>query len=116
VTGISRASALVPDIRSGYFGRLLVSPVSRYSLLLGLMVADLALVIALSMPVLVLGFILGVGFATGPRACSRSCSSAACGASRSPVFRTRSRHAPAARPVDAVRGCCDTTGAVAFSG
>ena len=66
VTGISRASALVTDIQSGYFDRLLVSPVSRYSLLLGLMVADLALVIALSVPVLVLGFILGVGFATGP--------------------------------------------------
>ena len=66
VTGISRASALVTDIQSGYFDRLLVSPVSRYSLLLGLMVADLVLVIALCLPVLVLGFILGIGFATGP--------------------------------------------------
>ena len=66
VTGISRASALVTDIQSGYFDRLLVSPVNRYSLLLGLMIADLTLVIALSIPVLVLGFILGVGFATGP--------------------------------------------------
>jgi hypothetical protein len=35
VTGISRASALVIDIQSGYFDRLLVSPVNRYSLLLG---------------------------------------------------------------------------------
>ena len=66
VTGISRASALVTDIQSGYFDRLLVSPVNRYSLLLGLMLADLALVIALSIPVLALGFILGVGFSTGP--------------------------------------------------
>ncbi len=66
VTGISRASALVTDIQSGYFDRLLVSPVSRYSLLLGLMAADLVLVIALCVPVLALGFILGVGFATGP--------------------------------------------------
>lgn len=66
VTGVSRASALVTDIQSGYFDRLLVSPVNRYSLLLGLMLADLALVIALSLPVLVLGFVLGVGFATGP--------------------------------------------------
>jgi ABC-2 type transport system permease protein len=66
VTGVSRASALVTDIQSGYFDRLLVSPVNRYSLLLGLMVADLALVIALSLPVLVLGFVLGVGFVTGP--------------------------------------------------
>ena len=66
VTGVSRASALVTDIQSGYFDRLLVSPVNRYSLLLGLMVADFALVVALCVPVLVLGFILGVGFATGP--------------------------------------------------
>ena len=66
VTGISRASALVTDIQSGYFDRLLVSPVNRYSLLLGLMVADLVLVMALCVPVLILGFILGVGFATGP--------------------------------------------------
>jgi ABC-2 type transport system permease protein len=66
VTGISRASALVTDIQSGYFDRLLVSPVNRYSLLLGLMIADLALVIALCLPVLTLGFVLGVGFVTGP--------------------------------------------------
>lgn len=66
VTGISRASALVTDITSGYFDRLLLTPVSRSSLLLGLMVADFALVVALSVPVLVLGFVLGVGFVTGP--------------------------------------------------
>lgn len=66
VTGVSRASALVTDIQSGYFDRLLVSPVNRYSLLLGLMIADLTLVMALCVPVLVLGFVLGVGFATGP--------------------------------------------------
>ena len=66
VTGISRASALVTDIQSGYFDRLLVSPVNRYSLLLGLMVADLVLVIALCLPVLALGFFLGVGFESGP--------------------------------------------------
>lgn len=65
VTGVSRASALVTDIQSGYFDRLLVSPVNRYSLLLGLMVADFALVIALSVPVLALGFVLGVSFETG---------------------------------------------------
>ena len=66
VTGVSRASGLVTDIQSGYFDRLLVSPVNRYSLLLGLMVADFTLVVALCLPVLVLGAILGVGFATGP--------------------------------------------------
>jgi ABC-2 type transport system permease protein len=65
VTGVSRASALVTDITGGYFDRLLVTPVHRTALLLGLMVADLALVVALSVPVLVLGFVLGVQFVTG---------------------------------------------------
>jgi ABC-2 type transport system permease protein len=65
VTGISRAVALVTDITSGYFDRLLVSPVNRWALLLGLMVADFALVVALCLPVLLLGFIVGVQFVTG---------------------------------------------------
>ncbi len=65
VTGISRASALVTDIKSGYFDRLLMSPISRVALLLGLMVADFVLVIALSIPVLILGLIVGVDFVTG---------------------------------------------------
>ena len=65
VTGISRASALVTDIKSGYFDRLLMTPISRVALLLGLMIADFALVIALSIPVLILGLIVGVDFATG---------------------------------------------------
>jgi ABC-2 type transport system permease protein len=66
VTGVSRASALVTDISSGYFDRLLVSPISRTSLLLGLMVADIALVITLAIPVVLLGLVLGVDFVTGP--------------------------------------------------
>lgn len=66
VTGISRASALVTDIKSGYFDRLLMTPISRTALLLGLMVADFALVIALSIPVLLLGIVVGVDFVTGP--------------------------------------------------
>lgn len=66
VTGISRASALVIDIQNGYFDRLLISPVSRVSLLLGLMMADLFFVIALTIPVILLGFALGVTFASGP--------------------------------------------------
>lgn len=65
VTGISRANALVTDIKSGYFDRLLISPVRRSALLLGLMVADFALVIALSIPVVLLGAILGIKFVTG---------------------------------------------------
>jgi len=69
VTGISRASALVSDINDGYFDRLLLTPMSRPALLLGLMVADFALVIALSIPVLILGAIVGVGFSTGILGC-----------------------------------------------
>lgn len=65
VTGVSRASTLVTDIQSGYFDRLMVTPVRRLALLLGLMIADFALVIALSLPVIVLGFLVGVEFATG---------------------------------------------------
>ena len=59
VTGISRASALVTDIQGGYFDRLLLTPIRRPALLLGLMVADLMAVIMLAIPVLMLGLLLG---------------------------------------------------------
>ena len=65
VTGISRAPGLVTDIQSGYFDRLLLSPARRLPLLLGLMVADFALVVVLCIPVIILGLILGVSFGTG---------------------------------------------------
>jgi ABC-2 type transport system permease protein len=65
VTGISRASALVVDIQGGYFDRLLLTPVRRLALLLGLMVADFALVIALAVPVVALGMALDVDFEAG---------------------------------------------------
>ncbi|WP_350269514.1 ABC transporter permease [Brevibacterium sp. CBA3109] len=65
VTGVSRASGLVTDISSGYFDRLLLTPMRRSALLLGLMVADLVLVMALCVPVLILGFAVGVDFTTG---------------------------------------------------
>ncbi|MFD4023246.1 ABC transporter permease [Streptomyces sp. NPDC058576] len=65
VTGVSRASGLVTDISSGYFDRLLLTPMRRSALLLGLMIADLALVMALCVPVLILGVAVGVGFDTG---------------------------------------------------
>jgi ABC-2 type transport system permease protein len=66
VTGVSRAAALVTDIQSGYFDRLVLSPVRRSALLLGLMIADLVLVCALCVPVVILGLFVGVRFATGP--------------------------------------------------
>ncbi len=65
VTGVSRAPTLVTDIRSGYFDRLCLTPVRRSALLLGLMVADVVVIVALTIPVLALGFALGVRFATG---------------------------------------------------
>ncbi len=65
VTGISRATALVTDIQSGYFDRLLVSPMNRFALLLGLMMADLVLVLTLSTLVVLMGLIVGVEFVTG---------------------------------------------------
>ena len=65
VTGVSRAGALVTDIQNGYFDRLLMTPVRRLALLLGLMVADFVLVVTLTVPVLVMGLLLGVHFASG---------------------------------------------------
>ena len=65
VTGISRAVTLVLDIQSGYFDRLAMTPVRRLALLLGLMVADVALVIVMAIPVLIMGFAVGVRFETG---------------------------------------------------
>ncbi len=65
VTGISRAPALVTDIQNGYFDRLAMTPVRRSALLLGLMIADFLLIVALSIPVVILGFIVGVTFTTG---------------------------------------------------
>jgi ABC-2 type transport system permease protein len=65
VTGISRAGALVTDIQSGYFDRLLLTPIRRPMLLLGLMAADILSIILLTIPVLLLGLVLGVSFVTG---------------------------------------------------
>ncbi len=65
VTGVSRAMVVVTDIQTGYFDRLVISPVNRLALLLGLMIADFALVTALTVPVIIMAFIVGVTFATG---------------------------------------------------
>jgi len=65
VTGISRAPALVLDIQDGYFDRLLMTPVRRLAILLGHMVADVTVAMALTVPVLALGFAIGVRFRTG---------------------------------------------------
>lgn len=65
VTGISRAVTLVTDIQTGYFDRLSLTPINRLAMLLGLTVADFALVVALTLPVIAIGFIVGVRFESG---------------------------------------------------
>lgn len=65
VTGVSRATVLVIDVRSGYLDRLLMTPVRRLAILLGLMVSDFVLVVLLAILPVALGFALGVGFETG---------------------------------------------------
>lgn len=66
VTGVSRAPALVLDVQDGYFDRLLLTPVRRTAILVGHMAADVAVAAALTVPILVLGFVLGVRFDGGP--------------------------------------------------
>ena len=65
VTGISRAPALVLDVENGYLDRLLMTPIRRFAILLGHMVADVAVAMALTLPILALGFAIGVRFETG---------------------------------------------------
>jgi len=65
VTGMSRAPTLVTDIEGGYFDRLCMTPVRRSALLLGLMAADVVVLVVLCVPVLIMGFVVGVRFATG---------------------------------------------------
>jgi ABC-2 type transport system permease protein len=65
VTGISRAPALVLDVQDGYLDRLLMTPIRRLAILLGHMVADVAVAMTLTVPILALGFAIGVRFETG---------------------------------------------------
>lgn len=65
VTGMTRAPMLVTDIASGYFDRLCMTPVRRSALLLGMMAADVIVIVSLCVPVLLIAFGLGVRFATG---------------------------------------------------
>jgi ABC-2 type transport system permease protein len=65
VTGVSRASVLVLDVQNGYLDKLLVTPVRRSTLLLGMMVADIVLVFSLSVLVVAMGLLVGVRFETG---------------------------------------------------
>ena len=66
VTGVSRAPALVLDVQDGYLDRLLLTPVKRTAILLGHMTADVAVAAALTLPIILIGFLLGVRFEGGP--------------------------------------------------
>jgi ABC-2 type transport system permease protein len=65
VTGVSRAPALVLDVQNGYFDRLLMTPMKRTAILLGHLVADVAVAACLTLPIITLGLALGAGFETG---------------------------------------------------
>ena len=66
VTGVSRAPAVVLDVQDGYFDRLLLTPVRRLAILIGHMLADVAVACALAVPVILIGFVVGVRFEAGP--------------------------------------------------
>jgi ABC-2 type transport system permease protein len=66
VTGVSRAGALVLDVQDRYFDRLLLTPVRRSAILLGHMAADVTVAAVLTIPIILLGLILGVRFQGGP--------------------------------------------------
>ncbi len=53
------------DVQNGYFDRLLLTPVRRLAILVGHMLADVAVACALTVPIIVLGFVLGVRFEAG---------------------------------------------------
>jgi len=65
VTGVSRAGSLVLDIQDGYLDRLLLTPVRRLAILVGHMVADVAIACMLTVPILILAFAIGVHIQTG---------------------------------------------------
>lgn len=63
--GGSAGLNLVRDIESGYFDKLLVTPTSRFALLIGAMSADFLRVMAQAVVVLLLAVAFGLEFATG---------------------------------------------------
>lgn len=66
VTGVSRAPAVVLDVQNRYMDRMLLTPVRRTAILVGHVLADVAVAAALTIPILLLGFVLGVRFEAGP--------------------------------------------------
>lgn len=66
VTGGSAGMNMVTDIESGYFDKLLLTPTSRFALLIGGMGADFARVVVQGLFVCVVAVAVGTPFATGP--------------------------------------------------
>lgn len=62
----SSAQALVRDIESGYFTKLLLTPASRLSLIWGPMIAGAAILVGQVVIILALGLALGLDTAAGP--------------------------------------------------
>lgn len=60
------ALAMVTDIERGYFDKLLLTPVSRLSLVLGRLFADGIRVVSIAFLILVVGLVLGTGMESGP--------------------------------------------------
>ena len=65
VTCVSRAGSLVLDIQDGYLDRLLLTPVRRLAILIGHMVADVAIACMLMVPIVGLALGLGVRLRSG---------------------------------------------------
>ena len=98
VTGVSRAQSLVVDVQSGYFDRLLLTPVRRSAILVGHMVADVTVSSILCVPILALGVRARHQLPDrGARRADVHRHRRARGASRSPASATRSRSRPATR-------------------
>jgi len=95
VTGVSRAGSLVLDIHDGYLDRLLLTPVRRLAILVGHMVADVAIACMLTVPILILAFAIGVHIQAGVP--GRSSPWPASGAWPSPASATPSPSRPATR-------------------
>ena len=58
--------AMLTDILSGYFDKLLLAPINRFSILLGSILTTSARMIIMTVVVLILAFTFGVRFETGP--------------------------------------------------
>ncbi len=64
-SALQSGTSIVSDIDSGYLQKMLVTPVSRYAILLGRLTSDAFRVVVQSSIILVLAYILGASVTTG---------------------------------------------------